>query len=134
MHTLHCIKIAGHYASVRQAATVVCDISRGAAQQVYPSASSQNASGEETMLLGHRQWLVNHTFLPEWPGQLVKQVLHAPTSAEVWPTLCSHAVHLSICNATVPCVKVLRYVIALTIAMSTCTPDVTRVTPVYDNC
>lgn len=74
------------------------DVSRGAARQVYPATTPQlrqDVSAEDTVLAGHRQWLVKHALLPEWPGQLVKQVLHAPTSAEVRPVRCAWAVRFT---------------------------------------
>ena len=73
-------------------------MTRGPARQVYPTTSpqpSQDAGNQDTLLLGHRQWLVKYTLLPEWRSQLIKQVLHAPTPGDlqVGPAKCTHAVH-----------------------------------------
>lgn len=69
-----------------------CVVVRGPARQVYPAATPQamqGASTQDRLLLGQRQWLVKHTLLPERHGQLIKQVLHAPTSepSQVWLTM-----------------------------------------------
>lgn len=65
---------------------------RGLASKVYPAATlqaMQDASTQDRLLLGQRQWLVKHTLLPEWNGKLIKHVLHAPTSepSQVWLTM-----------------------------------------------
>ena len=71
---------------------IACVVVRGPTSQLYPPATPQpmqDPSTQDRLLLGQRQWLVKYTLLPEWNGQLIKQVLHAPTSesSQVWLTL-----------------------------------------------
>lgn len=70
-------------------------MTRGLARQLYPASPPQ--PGQDALPPGHKQWLVKHTLLPEWHGQLIKQVIHAPTSEEpqVWMTMCTCAVYPS---------------------------------------
>ena len=70
-------------------------MTRGAAHQLYPASPPQ--PGQDAVPPAHRQWLVKHTLLPEWHGQLIKQVLHARTSEEskVWMLMCTRAVYPS---------------------------------------
>lgn len=96
-----------------------CVVVRGPARQVYPAATlqaMQDASTQDTMLFGQRQWLVKHTLLPEWPGQLIKHVLHAPASesSQVWLTMydllcnnmhCQMSSIFSVISCMIPIVK-----------------------------
>ena len=78
-------------------------LTRGPPHHLYPATSPQPDEDADALPLGHRQWLVKHTLLPEWHGQLIKQVLHAPTSegAQVWPTVCTHAVYSTTSGSSV---------------------------------
>ena len=63
-------------------------LSRGPASQTYPPPASQavqDARPADSVVPGHKQWLVKHSLLPAWPGLLVKQLLHAsaPPTAQV---------------------------------------------------